>query len=70
MSDATKSNPPKSLLRQVSPSRRWLAIAFHNGEEEIVGTGLDKWDAMIDAAANGFFGVVLRPLPEGAEALQ
>jgi hypothetical protein len=47
-----------------------LAIAFHNGEEVIVSAGLDKWEAMINAAIHGFFSVVVRRLPDGSELVQ
>ena len=70
MPDATESNPPRSLLSQAPPPRCWLVIAFHNGEEKIVGAGFDKWEAMINAATQGFFRVVVRRLPDGSELVQ
>ncbi len=68
MSDGT--NPPRSLLSQAPPPHGWLAIAFHNGEEKIVAAGLDKWEAMINAAIHGFFRVVVRRLPDGSKLVQ
>jgi hypothetical protein len=47
-----------------------LAIALGNDEEKTVGAGFDKWEAMINAAAHGFFSVVVRRLSDGSELMQ